>query len=116
MSLKNVTPNHPFVGIWHIYDMELWDEEYFNMETQAYIKIAPNNLGDFQFGLVSGSLDGEIERIADVERFSFTWQGQDEMEEANGSGWLQLTSDNEAFGSFSLHYGDSSGFKAIRAE
>jgi hypothetical protein len=37
------------------------------METQAYIEIAPNNLGDFQFGLVSGSLDGEIERIADVE-------------------------------------------------
>jgi hypothetical protein len=51
MSLKNVTPNHPFVGTWHIYDMELWDEEYFNMETQAYIEIAPNNLGDFQFGL-----------------------------------------------------------------
>jgi hypothetical protein len=116
MSLKNVTPNHPFVGTWHIYDMELWDKEYFNMETQAYIEIAPNNLGDFQFGLVSGSLDGEIERIADVERFSFTWEGQDEMDEANGSGWLQLTSDNEAFGSFSLHYGDSSGFKAIRAE
>ena len=48
MALKNVTPNHPFVGTWHIYDMELWDEEYFNMETQAYIEIAPNNLGDFQ--------------------------------------------------------------------
>jgi hypothetical protein len=42
---------------------------------QAYIKIQPNNLGDFQFGLVTGSLDGYIEKIGDKERFSFTWEG-----------------------------------------
>jgi hypothetical protein len=45
-----------FTGTWHIYEMELWDEDYFNMEVQAYIRIDPNNLGDFQFGLVSGCI------------------------------------------------------------
>lgn len=25
-------------GTWHITDMENWDEDYFNMEVQAYIK------------------------------------------------------------------------------
>jgi hypothetical protein len=24
-----------FVGTWHIYEMEMWDEDYFNMEVQA---------------------------------------------------------------------------------
>ena len=26
-----------FTGTWHIYEMEMWDEYYFNMEVQAYI-------------------------------------------------------------------------------
>ncbi|MGK7876236.1 MAG: hypothetical protein AB4426_23945 [Xenococcaceae cyanobacterium] len=30
------------------------------METQAYIEIRPDNLDDFQFGLVIGSLDGYL--------------------------------------------------------
>ena len=28
-----------FTGTWHIYEMEAWDEGYFNMEVQAYIRI-----------------------------------------------------------------------------
>jgi hypothetical protein len=47
-----------FTGIWHIYEMEAWDEDYFNMEVQAYIRIDPDNLGVFQLGLVSGGIDG----------------------------------------------------------
>ena len=46
------------IGTWHIYEMELWDEDYFNMEVQAYIKINSQGLGYFQFGLVSGKIDG----------------------------------------------------------
>jgi hypothetical protein len=30
-----------FIGTWHIYEMSEWDEDYFNMETQAYIEIEP---------------------------------------------------------------------------
>ncbi|AKB61181.1 hypothetical protein MSMAP_1196 [Methanosarcina mazei SarPi] len=44
--------NMDFTGTWHIYEMELWDEDYFNMDVQAYITIEQDNMGHFQFGLV----------------------------------------------------------------
>ncbi len=103
------------MGLWHIYEMEMWDEDYFNMETQAYVEIQANNMGEFQFGLVTGYLDGYLEQISEKERFSFTWEGQDEMDEVNGSGWLQLVNLNEIEGLINLHQGDRSGFKAKRA-
>lgn len=28
-----------FTGTWHITEMGLWDEDYFNMEVQAHITI-----------------------------------------------------------------------------
>ncbi len=49
-----------FEGTWHIPEMEIWDEDYFNMEVQAYIEVNDKRLGNFQFGLVSGYLDGEL--------------------------------------------------------
>jgi hypothetical protein len=49
-----------FEGIWHITEMENWDEDYFNMEVQAYIEIDERGSGDFQFGLVTGAIDGEL--------------------------------------------------------
>jgi hypothetical protein len=104
--------NHALVGLWHIYEMEMWDEEYFNMETQAYIEIAPQNNGEFQFGLVTGSIDGYIEDNNGKERFAFTWDGADEMDEASGSGWLQFSSKEEVEGLFKMHGGDRSTFKA----
>jgi hypothetical protein len=41
-----------FEGTWHITDMETWDEDYFNMEVQAYIEINDRASGNFHFGLV----------------------------------------------------------------
>jgi hypothetical protein len=38
--------DHAFIGTWHIYEMSEWDEDYFNMETQAYIEIEPSNSGN----------------------------------------------------------------------
>jgi hypothetical protein len=86
--------------------MDRWDEDYFNMETQAYIEIAPTNGGEFQFGLVTGSIYGDLEDNNGKERFVFTWDGSDEMDEASGSGWLQLSSKDEVDGLIKLHGGD----------
>jgi hypothetical protein len=80
--------NHSLIGLWHIYEMDMWDEDYFNMETQAYIEITPQNGSEFQFGLVTGSIDGYLEDNNGKGRFVFTWDGSDEMDEASGSGWL----------------------------
>ena len=115
-KLEQKSANHAFIGTWHIYEMDLWDEDYFNRSVQAYITVKSNNCGDFQFGLVSGGLDGYVEAVGEKERFAFTWEGCDEMDEASGSGWLELSSADEVEGMFNLHYGDRSTFKARKAD
>jgi len=104
-----------FEGIWHIIQMDLWDEDYFNMEVQAFIRIDSNGYGDFQFGLVSGELDGEIVKTGNTERFEFTWEGDDELDPASGSGWLKFSGLQKLKGRIKFHQGDSSEFVATRA-
>jgi hypothetical protein len=104
-----------FNGTWHITEMENWDEEYCNMEVQAYIEIDERGSGDFQFGLVTGAVDGEIETDKLGEKLEFTWDGADENDEANGSGWLRLKDDDTLEGKIKIHGGDSSLFLAERA-
>ncbi|HVN54367.1 MAG TPA: hypothetical protein VMT46_08560 [Anaerolineaceae bacterium] len=103
-------------GTWQIVEMEMWDETYFNMEVQAFIRVEPNGMGEFQFGLVSGALDGEVVETGKEERFEFTWDGQDENDPAFGSGWLQLSGKDKLQGSIKFHLGDRSAFQAVRAE
>ncbi len=108
-----------FAGTWHIYEMEMWSEDYFNMEVQAYVKINSDNRGEFQFGLVSGSFQGRVTDDVDVEgaeRFEFIWEGSDELEPAWGSGWVRLKEKDFAEGEFELEEGDISTFLARRAE
>ncbi|HLB70242.1 MAG: hypothetical protein OIN88_15440 [Candidatus Methanoperedens sp.] len=105
-----------FAGTWHIYEMEVWDEDYFNMEVQAYIRLEANNRGDFQFGLVSGDIDGRVADHADGKRFEFTWEGIDECDPASGSGWIRIREKNTLEGDFRFHDGDSSTFLARRAK
>ncbi len=105
-----------FTGTWHIYEMELWDEDYFNMEVQAYITIEPNNHGCFQFGLVSGDMDGRTVNYAEGKKFEFTWEGNDECDPAFGSGWVRLKEKDTLEGEFRFHMGDSSTFLARRAK
>ncbi|MEO0769786.1 MAG: hypothetical protein AAFY72_10185 [Cyanobacteria bacterium J06649_4] len=59
-------------GNWHMYDMELWGEEYFNMEVQAYIDVDERGNGNFQFGLVSGGFSGQVSGDEGAERIEFT--------------------------------------------
>ena len=118
---------HPFVGKWRITGMELWDDDYVNMERLAFIEIDSDNQGSFQFGLVRGELDGYFEDSEGEtpngprdstqtasERFMFTWEGFDELDEVSGSGWMRLTSANLAVGLIKFHAGDRSTFTARR--
>jgi len=105
-----------FTGTWHIYEMELWDEDYFNMDVQAYIKIEPDNDGSFQFGLVCGEIDGRIVDYVDGKRFEFTWDGNDECDHVFGSGWLRIKEKDTLEGEFRFHLGDSSTFSAKKVE
>ena len=104
-----------YVGVWHIIEMDMWDEDYCNMEFQAFIQVGSNGIGNFQFGLVSGGIDGEVVKTGNTERFEFTWEGQDECDPALGSGWLRLSGKDKLKGRIKLHLGDSSEFFAVRA-
>lgn len=116
MSAKRKSrTKYPFMGIWHIYEMEMWDEDYCNMEVQAFIEVRKGDLGNFQFGLVSGHIDGYLEQDEGRERYVFTWDGQDEMDPASGMGWLRLTDDDEIEGLIHFRMGDRSKFRAKRA-
>jgi hypothetical protein len=101
-------------GNWYIYEMSMWDEEFFNMEVQAYIQIDEKGCGDFQFGLVVGDIDGRIIKEAAGEKLNFTWEGSDECDEASGSGWSRLKDENTLEGNITFHRGDSSMFLAKR--
>lgn len=99
------------VGNWHITEMGEWDEDYFNMEVQAYITIDKIGTGDFQFGLVNGDIDGKFKK----DRLDFSFEAVDEMDVVNGRGWLELVDDRTIKGEFYIHKGDSSTFTAERA-
>lgn len=104
-----------FIGTWHITEMENWDEDYINMETEAYFEIEKNGAGNFQFGLVNGYIDGELVKDQAGERLEFTWEGNDECDEVHGGGWLRLKDKNTLEGKIKFHQGDSSLFWAKRA-
>jgi len=104
-----------FIGTWHICEMENWNEDYFNMEVQAYITIDRNYGGEFQFGLVSGDIDGELANSKGRERLEFTWEGNDECDPASGSGWIRMNGEDEIEGEFRIHRGDNSKFRAKKA-
>jgi hypothetical protein len=87
-------------GTWHIYEMEQWDEDYFNMDVQAYIKIELSNSECFQFGLVYGDVYGRIVDYADEKRFEFTWERNDECDPASGSGWVRIKEKDVLEGEF----------------
>lgn len=105
-----------FAGMWHITEMEMWDEDYFNMETQAYVQINPNGMGNFQFGLVTGQIHGDVTDESGHERFEFTWEGSDELDPVSGSGWLRIAGDDSAEGNVKIHAGDRSGFTVEKVQ
>ena len=102
-----------FTGAWRITEMDEWDEDYINMEVQAYLKINREGGGEFQFGLVRGHIvDGWIDE--DGESYEFRWEGSDEMDEASGTCLLSLTGKDHIEGELTFDNGDSSGFLAER--
>ncbi len=102
-------------GLWHIYKMDMWDEDYFNMEVQAFVEVDDRGCGHFQFGLVCGCMDGEIVRGGETEEIAFSWEGNDECDEASGYGRLKLQGENQLEGFIELEWGDESLFWAKRA-
>jgi hypothetical protein len=112
---KKAKPPSPFLGTWHIVSMETWDEEYFNEEVQAFIELGENGTGHFQFGYVQGYMDWRPTTRDGEPAVEWSWEGNDEMDPAQGRGWAKLK-DDELDGRIFIHLGDESGFMAKRAK
>ena len=77
--------------------------------TGAYIQFDDDG-GAFVIDCLTGAIHGAC-KGDDVE---FDWQGNDEMEPANGDGWAELQDDGSLKGEISLFNGDEIPFIARR--
>ncbi|MBY0232438.1 MAG: hypothetical protein K2W96_24435 [Gemmataceae bacterium] len=101
----------PFAGRWGIESMSMWDADYLHQEEPAYIAFSADGRGAFHFGYVHGAMtcrDGTRGGKPSVE---FTWEGNDEMDDAHGSGWA-VRSEDRLHGEIAFHSGDVSDFVA----
>ena len=80
-------------GKWRIVEMEMWDKDFLDMMELAYIAF-------------DGKAGGETSSV------EFTWEGNDEMDEASGDGWAEVQKDGSLNGEIRLHNGDDLTFKA----
>jgi hypothetical protein len=97
-------------GRWRIVEMQLWDKDFLDMMEPAYIVFDGKSGGEFAFGCVTGGLHCR-KSPSGVE---FTWEGNNEMDQASGAGWAELQKDGSLTGEIRFHNGDDSTFKARR--
>ena len=112
---KKAKSNNPFVGMWHIVSMPTWDEDFLNEEVQAYIKFDARRRGEFHFGYVHGFMDCRVTTRDGEPAIEWTWEGNDEMESAQGRGWAVIKV-AELHGMIFFHQGDESEFVAKKAD
>src|SRR5262245_49650805 len=112
---KKAKPANPFLGLWHILSMETWGEDYINEEVQAFVELEEDGTGHFQFGYVRGYVDWRPATREGEPAVEWSWEGNDEMDPAQGRGWAVLKG-GELHGRIFIHLGDESGFVAKRAK
>lgn len=96
-------------GKWRIVEMADYDDDFPDMMGPAYILFGHTS-GEFAFGCVTGAFAGG----GDHDAVQFDWDGNDEMDEARGSGWAELQPDGSLSGEIRFHGGDEVSFTARR--
>ena len=100
-----------FVGRWRIIEMEMWDQDYVDLVVEGNFTFDNNGFGSFQFGVVVGEIDYKIEKVNNIERLEFSFEGQDEYDPVSGRGWATIEQETLK-GKIIFHAGDKSEFKA----
>jgi len=104
------------IGTFRITHMDEWDQEFVNAEVPGFIRFDSKTMGEFHFGYVHGQMDVEQTERDGKPAVEWTWDGNDEMDEASGRGWAVLQDDGTLKGKIVFHGGDSSGFTAAKAK
>ncbi len=95
-------------GKWRITAMPGYEADYPDMMEPAYILFEGQGAGEFAFGCVTASIYG----AGDANAVEFTWDGNDEMDEASGYGSAELQPDGTITGQICFHGGDEVNFTA----
>jgi len=87
-----------------------YEDGYPDMMESAYIRFEAHGSGEFTFGCVTGQIFG----AGGTNVVEFSWQGNDEMDEAQGDGWAELQPDGSLTGAICFNGGDEANFIARR--
>jgi hypothetical protein len=111
---KKSKETNPFIGRWRIISMSAWDEEYIDEEEEGFFEFDDKGGGEFHFGYVHGHMDCRLTTRDGEPTVEWTWDGNDEMDPAQGRGWAVVKGD-ELHGMIFFHGGgDDSEFVAKR--
>ncbi len=111
--MAKTKPKSPFTGRWRIISMSAWDEDYIDAE-EGFFEFDDKESGEFHFGYVHGHMDCRLTTREGEPAVEWTWDGNDEMNPAQGRGWAVVKGD-ELHGMIFFHEGDDSEFVAKRA-
>ena len=95
-------------GKWRIIKMPDYTSDFPDMIAPAYILFNGKGGGEFAFGCVTGAIYG----AADGNAIEFSWEGNDEMDEASGEGWAELQPNGSLTGQICFQGGNEANFTA----
>jgi hypothetical protein len=84
---KKLKATNPFTFRWRIISMSAWDNDYIDEEVPAFIEFDDMGWGEFHFGYVHGRMDCRLATRDGQPAVEWTWDGNDEMDPAQGRGW-----------------------------
>ncbi len=111
MAKSKPGPKSPFAGRWRIVSMSAWAQDFIDEEEEGYFEFNEKGGGEFHFGYVHGSMDCKPTTRDGEPAVEWTWDGNDEMDPAQGRGWAVVKGD-ELHGMIFFHGGDDSEFVA----
>lgn len=114
MAKSKPKPKSPFTGRWRIVSMTAWEQDYVDEEGEGYFEFDGKGGGEFHFGYVHGQMDCRPATRDGRPAVEWSWDGNDEMDPAQGRGWAVVTG-GELHGLIVFHQGDESEFVAEKA-
>ena len=109
--MAKAKPKSPFTGRWRIVSMSAWDEDFIDEEEEGFFEFDDKGSGEFHFGYVHGRMDCRLTTRDGEPAIEWTWDGNAEMDAAQGRGWVVRKGD-ELHGMIFFHGGDDSEFVA----
>lgn len=103
---------HDFVGKWKITWMELWGQDYVDLEEPGYFEFEEGRFGNFVFGAMWGQVDFQVSHRTPFIEFS--WQGECEGDPYCGRGFFEFPTPDQGEGVLYIHAGDKSGVRIER--